>query len=345
MKAVPNTIIVSVVALILPLGSLFADKSDDLEGRASLPDIQFKERVFDFGVVYKGDKVIHSYKFKNAGRGVLKIERVRSSCGCTAVNITSTEVEPGGCGEIKAIFHSKNYKGRTKKYIFVHSNDPDEPVITLEITGIVRVDVAVVPNVLDFGDIYEGEAVSKKLRVLPVELGELKIGKLEVTSKYLTVKRSQYSEGSKEGVEFTITLSPEVPRGRFTDKLEIHTNSSIQPVIQVPVWGTVFGKIKVSPDEFSFEVAQGDSKTFEITLNQGEKRTTSINKVEDELGYFTAEISFLRYLPQEGGEMIYRVKLKPTPDAPVGSFGENLHLYTNDNKQPVIKIFLRGVIH
>ena len=50
------------------------------------------------------------------------------------------------------------------------------------------------------------------------------------------------------------------------------------------------------------------------------------------------------FLGQEGGRKIYRITLKPGSDAPRGSIKEHLLLYTDDEKQPIIKILLNGVI-
>lgn len=341
MKTIRITILISAAVLILLLVGLFAVKTDKSKGSPAIPDIQFKETIFDFGTVYKGDKVNHVYKFKNVGKGVLKIWKVRSSCGCTAINLTSKEIEQGRSGEIEVTFNSKGYNGRIKKRGYIHSNDPDEPIITLTITGIVRVDVEVNPKRLNFGEIYEGDIVSHKLKVLPVALEELKIKKLKSTSKYLTMERAEYFKRDKKGFEITVTLSPKTPPGRFSETLRIYTNSKIQPVIQVPIWGTVLDRIIVFPDEFAFEIHQGDSTVFEIIMYKGGRRRLNINSVRDELGYFTAEMTLLR---QEGEGKIYRITLEPSPKAPQGSIKEHLLLYTDDEKQPIIKILLNGVI-
>ncbi|MDI6840050.1 MAG: hypothetical protein QMD71_04220 [bacterium] len=136
-------------------------------------------------------------------------------------------------------------------------------------------------------------------------------------------------------------MSPTAPQGRFSEKLRIYTNSKIQPVIEVPVFGTVIGKIEISPEECAFEVHQGDSAVFEITLNKGMRIGFGINKVQDELGYFVAKILLLK---QEVEKEIYRITLEPKSDAPQGSVRENLQLYTNDRRQPIIKILLNGII-
>ena len=101
------------------------------------PDIQFKQRVYDFGTISKGAVVKHKFEYINKGDGVLKIGKVKTSCGCTAALITSKTVGPGEKGEVEATFRSQNFRGRITKKVYVHSNDPDENVIQLLIKGII----------------------------------------------------------------------------------------------------------------------------------------------------------------------------------------------------------------
>ncbi len=339
MRAILSSILV--VAIILLFCNVFADEVDSLK-ESTPPDIQFKEKIFDFGEVYKGEKITHIYKFTNAGQGVLNVEKVRSSCGCTAVNITSTEIEPGGTGEIKVTFYSRSYDGWITKQVFIHSNDPDEPITTLKITAMVKIDLVVNPIRLDFGLIDEGESDFRKLTVLPVALERLEIEKLEILSEYVTLESVKYSEGDKKGFEVIVTLSSRTPQGRILDTLRIYTNSKIQPIIQVPIIGLVLGKVEFSPEVYDFEVNKGDSVIFEVSLDVGAKRGYNIIGAKDKLGYFTSEFLLLGL---KGGKKVYRIILRPTTDAPEGSFEEDLELYTNFEKQPIMKIRLKGIIY
>ena len=54
------------------------------------PRIAFTETVFDFGKVEQGDQVNHLFRFTNQGGRDLRIESVKTSCGCTAAVSTKT---------------------------------------------------------------------------------------------------------------------------------------------------------------------------------------------------------------------------------------------------------------
>ncbi|MGR3220268.1 MAG: DUF1573 domain-containing protein, partial [Candidatus Anammoxibacter sp.] len=82
-------------------------KSNDLSEPGSdkkaedIPNISVKEPEYNFGKVYRGIKVEHVFRFKNEGPGELKIEKARTSCGCTAAIISSKNIPYNEYGEIK----------------------------------------------------------------------------------------------------------------------------------------------------------------------------------------------------------------------------------------------------
>jgi hypothetical protein len=49
------------------------------------PQITFSESLHDFGDIERGARLSHTFEFENAGSAPLKIENVKTSCGCTAV--------------------------------------------------------------------------------------------------------------------------------------------------------------------------------------------------------------------------------------------------------------------
>lgn len=88
------------------------------------PRIKFDQTKFDFGTIKQGEHVEHEYKFTNTGKSPLLIRRVKASCGCTATNLSSSTIEPGQSGSIKATFSSTGRSGKQTKTITVISNDP-----------------------------------------------------------------------------------------------------------------------------------------------------------------------------------------------------------------------------
>ena len=51
--------------------------------QSSGPAITWEKSVYDFGDVVQGDKVEHTFKFKNTGNESLIITNVQVTCGCT----------------------------------------------------------------------------------------------------------------------------------------------------------------------------------------------------------------------------------------------------------------------
>src|SRR5215510_15433787 len=110
---------------------------------ANPPQISFTETVYDFGKVEQGDQVNHLFRFTNQGGRDLRIESVKTSCGCTAAVISSEVTEPGKEGTISATFDTTKFFGEKVKEITVHSNDPVQPVVTLTLQGEIAVEVEV----------------------------------------------------------------------------------------------------------------------------------------------------------------------------------------------------------
>ena len=74
-------------------------------------NLVFEESFYDFGKVTEGDIVKHTFKFRNAGAGAMKIIKNESSCGCTSTNNVLKEYAPGDQGEIEAVVDTVGKKG------------------------------------------------------------------------------------------------------------------------------------------------------------------------------------------------------------------------------------------
>ncbi len=95
--------------------------------------MEFEESEFDFGVVDAGEKVTHVYKFSNSGNEPLIISNAKGSCGCTVPSWPKEPIPPGGSGEIKVQFDSKNKKGKQSKRVTITANtDPAQTFLTIK---------------------------------------------------------------------------------------------------------------------------------------------------------------------------------------------------------------------
>lgn len=90
--------------------------------------ISFEEEVFDFGEITQGEKVTHTFKFKNTGDADLVIVSAKGSCGCTVPEWPKEPIAPGAEGEINVVFNSEGKSGKQHKRVSVVANT--EPATT-----------------------------------------------------------------------------------------------------------------------------------------------------------------------------------------------------------------------
>ena len=92
-------------------------------GQSQGPLIAWEKSTHDFGDVIQGEKVEHTFKFKNVGNQPLVITNVQVTCGCTTPKGWARDpILPGSSSEITVGFNSAGKYGRQEKVITLVSN-------------------------------------------------------------------------------------------------------------------------------------------------------------------------------------------------------------------------------
>ncbi|UCH34746.1 MAG: DUF1573 domain-containing protein [Armatimonadota bacterium] len=201
------------------------------------PRIAFESTDHDFGTVTIGDAVEHEFVFRNVGDAPLVIEQVRTSCGCTGALVTEKQVAPGGEGRVKATFRTTSYKGDQRKSIYVETNDPEQPRVTLALIGYVMVEVEVSPATIYVRDVTPDESRKYSIVVKRPDGKELRITKLSPSRPEIHLGEPQQRPDGTYEIE--VTLGPGLPAGRLTGQVTIETNSERQRTVTVRVYGNV----------------------------------------------------------------------------------------------------------
>jgi len=103
------------------------------------PSIYFLEDSWDFGEITPDELPTHIFKFENMGDEVLIIEGSKVSCeSCIDPIISTRELDPEEVGEIKITVNSLDMIGRFTKRIYVESNDPVNPQVTIIVSGFIK---------------------------------------------------------------------------------------------------------------------------------------------------------------------------------------------------------------
>ena len=99
----------------------------------TLPPALSDPDEWDFGQVKEGKVLEHTFTLKNESPETLTINRVNTSCGCTASAVKKKVVLAGESTAIEVEFKSKGYSGPTQQYVYVHTDNLDKPIIKFTI--------------------------------------------------------------------------------------------------------------------------------------------------------------------------------------------------------------------
>jgi len=129
-----NTNKIKIMTLIL---SVFVFASYSFAQLKLEPKAVVKPMAFDFGSITQDSIVTTYFVITNEGTGLLKIKKVSASCGCTAVVSEKNELKRGESTEVKVTFDSKGKSGKQTKSVYIETDDPKNPTITLALTGMI----------------------------------------------------------------------------------------------------------------------------------------------------------------------------------------------------------------
>jgi hypothetical protein len=92
------------------------------------PKLVFEETEHQFGKINQGDKVKHTFVFKNTGDAPLIINSASGSCGCTVPEWPHEPILPGAKGEVHVIFNSAGKRGPQNKSVTLNTNQGETPI-------------------------------------------------------------------------------------------------------------------------------------------------------------------------------------------------------------------------
>ncbi len=174
---------------------------------AGQPKIKFKEEARNFGKVKQGVVLAYEFVFTNEGDATLVIQKVSTTCGCTAALASEEKIAPGKEGKIEIKFDTRGYGGIVSKLIYVDSNDPAAPRKQLEVSADIEVPpqakIDIDPYNYDAGLVVEGEEIKANLKIMNK-------GELELRAEFNHRNATYYVGGKPAPTPLKIAAGKEV---------------------------------------------------------------------------------------------------------------------------------------
>jgi hypothetical protein len=127
----------AVSSLLFTFSCKEEEKKEDIEVTTDLIEkitsIEFENELYEFGKITQGEKVEHSFTFKNTGEYPLIIGTARGSCGCTIPQWPTEPIAPGEKGKIDVVFDSNGKEGFKHVTVTISANtEPNVSVVALK---------------------------------------------------------------------------------------------------------------------------------------------------------------------------------------------------------------------
>ncbi len=239
------------------------------------PKIQFDQMVYDFGKTSQVQNVTGSFKFKNVGDGILKIEVPKPSCGCTIASLKPDTLKAGETGELAFSLNLGQTKALFEKQIAVASNDPETPVVTLTI----KADYTPLYNVTPTTVAPQLSAGSKPTNfVVTVARGDgkaLKIQRLEASQPWIKAKVVPGGKTNAASAQVSIEVKADGTPRQFNEYVHVYAaGQSNGPVAVIYVYGQVLGDLTLSPEALYWSITRAGVTSADGVENSVARRVT-----------------------------------------------------------------------
>jgi len=279
-----------------------AETKKPADANGPQPKIAFEKTVLDFGSVAPGGKHTGEFKFKNKGKGVLRIGKVNSSCGCTVPKLAKEEYAPGESGTIKIEFSPGRTLGENKKTLSVATNDKENANISLTVTALIATKVECKPESMNLS-LKEANAACPKITIRSVDNKPFSIAGFKSVGDCITID----FDPAVQKAEFV--LEPKVD----IDKLQRNLNGHLEISLTHPECSAVSVSYSALP---RFNVNPPSIVVFDAKPeNPVKKQVTIVSNYGEnfEIESVTSQKGILKVLSQERGNARWTLDVEVTP--------------------------------
>lgn len=110
------------------------------------PRISVQKVEHDFG----SSAGSYTFLIYNSGGGVLKINKVRTTCSCLTTSLDKNEIPMADSAKLTVDFSGSNGKGQMLEYIYVSTNDETTPELRLTVAADKQIPPLIFPNLSSY---------------------------------------------------------------------------------------------------------------------------------------------------------------------------------------------------
>ncbi|APJ04276.1 DUF1573 domain-containing protein [Silvanigrella aquatica] len=213
-----------------------AQTPTEINSQGQIPRAEFDSTRYDFGDIYRGQRLLHTYKFQNTGNGTLVFSNIHAACGCMNTKIYADDgktakniFKPNETGVVNVEFNSQDFSGNLIRTITLETNmGSSSPTVTLTVTANVLQELTSNPSLLYVGKI-QGE-IQKSYNI---------------TMNLMSRAKSTPKSENNSKLDYILS---EISNSKIADTLKESILSNLEPLKIIAVESSVpYIKVKLAP--------------------------------------------------------------------------------------------------
>lgn len=329
-----------ITLLLFPL-CLYADSIVDIT-----PEILHLNTIRDT------DEVKGTFKLRNISGKIMKIERVKTFCGCTYIEPTTRSISPGQSTEITVKYSPKGKQGPQETEVHVFTNLQSNPLV-------LRFDANVLRNhhlsddILSFGEFRRGKEVEKQIWLSPlyypkfqVKNVTLKINEEDMRNSFTVASGygtyDKLYPGERRAFWVKVRVSKDVSFGKATGNLVFTTNIPQKEVITLPFFAKIAGDISLSREHIAMGMLKKGKKASRnlMVYPTEENERVVVTSATCSLPFITTKI--FPIIENQYYEIKFFSNVSGREKR--GEFRGKVTIHTSNKSQPVITLPIQGFI-
>ncbi len=207
-----------------------------------------EEPVFDFGERDSTAAFKHTFNLTNTGDSAITIDRVITTCGCTAANLDEKTLPPGASVPLEVDVKLAGFRGNFQRHTYVVYGGDEPQQTRLTIRGTIVQRIRITPERLNLALASADSPTTASAVIESLEdSAKFRITKLGSQSKYLNVKADTSTDGMKHTLH--VTTVPPIPKGAYPTVIQLSTDNPDYPRVDIPVSLRVVDRVQVVPEE------------------------------------------------------------------------------------------------
>jgi hypothetical protein len=191
----------------------------------------------DVGKIMEGDNITGTIKFVNLGQTPVTIEKIRTSCGCTAAKPDKKTYASGDTAEIDYTIKTKGFKGNIAKSIRIYLEGADVQNASFTIQAYISKDINITPNYLQFAPVTQNSdtIITDFFEIQNETEAPLEIKKVTTYNNLIKIFPENAVIPPHKSHLFQVKFTPKEP-GRYDTRISIESDYAKEPVMQLPVF-------------------------------------------------------------------------------------------------------------